>query len=347
MLSMIRSWLSAGKPSATERLSFDDGLPHSLQADGLALDLSPYWIIEDGLPTLDWRSLALQIERRPESEHAQLLAEAQIVWMAHLGAALGTGYAVCKRGRTLLLCSYSTRLASAVLGFVETTRARIGGILEELAQVPPWGHDILIVFDEADAYYRYIARYYEDEGEFAQSGGIYVNAGCGHFATTSSDGDLGSVEPVIAHELTHALLSHLPIPAWLNEGLAVNCEERLCPPGGALYTPTEMRAKHVAFWNPSTIQEFWSGSSFLRTDDGNMLSYDLAKTIASQLGHDWVTFKQFVLSADLIDGGQGAAIDHFGMDLGLAAVTLVGKEFDDQWSPQPEKWGQEPERGAF
>jgi hypothetical protein len=45
--------------------------------------------------------------------------------------------------------------------------------------------------------------------------------------------------------------------------------------------PAEVHEKHVAFWNETTIQEFWSGKSWRRPDDANMLSYELARTFIS------------------------------------------------------------------
>ena len=35
------------------------------------------------------------------------------------------------------------------------------------------------------------------------------------------------------HEMTHGSVAHLPLPLWLNEGLAVNTERRLAGATGA------------------------------------------------------------------------------------------------------------------
>ena len=174
---------------------------------------------------------------------------------------------------------------------------------------------------------------------------MYINAGCGHFVTVKAD--LRAVEPVIAHELTHACLSHLPIPAWLNEGLAVNTELRLCPPPQAPSNPWDLHARHLKFWGAAEIQEFWSGKSFLRNDEGNELSYDLAKVLVSQFAANWESFRQFALAADLADGAAAAAQLHLGIDLGAAVCAILEREPDASWAPRPEAWGEEPERGAF
>src|SRR5262245_56107996 len=48
---------------------------------------------------------------------------------------------------------------------------------------------------------------------------MHISPGCSHFVTMKPD--LYSVEPVVVHEMTHGCLSHLPIPAWLNEPAGV------------------------------------------------------------------------------------------------------------------------------
>jgi hypothetical protein len=171
---------------------------------------------------------------------------------------------------------------------------------------------------------------------------MFINAGYGHFVCVQSD--MRAIEPIIAHELTHMLVMHLPIPAWLNEGLAVNTERIVSEPGGWGYTPQEMREMHARFWNESTIQEFWSGKSFLRTDDGNLLSYDLARQLVTVLSQDRARFVAFVNAADRQDGGQAAASEHMGAELEMAVTVLLG---EGAWRPAPEVWTHDTERGGF
>jgi len=153
------------------------------------------------------------------------------------------------------------------------------------------------------------------------------------------------MEPTIAHELTHCLLQHLPLPAWLNEGTAVNTEQRLCPRAAQpLYTPVEMREKHLKFWNESTIQEFWSGKSWLRPDEANELSYDLARTFALLAGEDFDAFRAFANVADAADAGNAAAIRHLGYPVANLAEAVLG---DGPWEPKPDLWKDGIERGQF
>ena len=137
------------------------------------------------------------------------------------------------------------------------------------------------------------------------------------------------------------------LPTWLNEGLAVNTEHRLTGGGTRLYTPAEMHQKHLEFWGDAEIQEFWSGKSFLRSDDGNMLSYDLARIIVEQTAADWNAFRQFALAAKWEDAGEYAAKEHLNVDLGAYVCSMLNKAPSATWAPDPASWTSEPEKGRF
>ena len=177
--------------------------------------------------------------------------------------------------------------------------------------------EVLIVFSDQDAYYRYVSHAYPDDGEFAFSSGMFLHAGCPHFVTVHDD-ETHAVERVIAHEMTHASVAHLSIPLWLNEGLAVNMEDRLMGRLPKLFTPAELRHKHLAFWSRDTIQEFWSGRSFGRPDDGNMLSYDLAQILAR------MAFLLFEVPPIVLFAWLAFRVEIAGSIAGLVAVVLLG-----------------------
>jgi len=129
--------------------------------------------------------------------------------------------------------------------------------------------------------------------------------------------------------------------------MAVNTEHGLFPyladPRNSLYRPNEIKAKHAAFWNADTIQEFWSGKSFLRTDDGNMLSYDLAKRITATAARDEASFMAFLRQADVADAGLSA--EHcLGYPIEQLVMVMLG---EGDWRPAPERWSEGVERGQF
>ena len=318
-----------------------------LEAGGAHLAVQPHIQIDaGGFPRLDWEAIGEWMEGLDSPLRASAWAQAEIAWLLRMRDSLNGKYRLETQGNALLLSSLETNIARSTLGFMTKTLRRISVVLDGLASAPDWGHDILIVFDDDETYYRYISHFYGNEGEFAASGGMFIDDGCGHFVTMKSD--LRIVEPTIVHEMTHSCLSRLPIPAWLNEGLAVNTERRLSPPQAPeLLTPRQVHAKHKAFWDAGKIQEFWSGKSWLRTDDGNMLSYDLARILVTEFASDWEPFKRFALQAHMSDAGYSSAREHLGIDLGVAVCAVLELEPHAAWKPQPEAWHDPPERGAF
>ena len=325
--------------------------PAQVEGEGVAaFDVIAHLQDANGLPVLDWEAVTRWIEKIA-NPHAQATAwsDCERAWLEHLRAALGDGYALVMADDVALLSPLATHVAQATVSYVAKTRQRILRVLDGVAQVAEWGMDILVVFEDEETYYRYVAHYYPEGGHFAGSGGMYIHHGCGHFVSVQAE--LHALEPVIAHELTHACLSHLPIPAWLNEGLAVNTEHRLSPPPSGAFSsrssPQQMQARHRKFWGAAKLQEFWSGKSFLRPDEGNELSYDLARILVSQFAGDWGQFRSFALEANADDGGATAARNHLGVDLGQAVCVLLEVDPAADLEPDPSAWTDAPERGAF
>ncbi len=350
MLQRLRSLLNAS-PQAEGAGDLDEHPPDTVLVEHeLRFDLWAHRLVHEGLPHLNWSAVTDWVQSLPAPAlKAQGWNACEKAWLAHLRAALGKSYFTASQADALLLSSLDPSVARATLEFMLRTRQRIVRILDGLTEVPEWGHDVLLVFDDQETYYRYVSHFYPADGEFAFSGGMFIDAGCSHFATTKAD--LHVVEPVIAHETTHALLSHLPLPAWLNEGIAVNTEHRLCPPlrdpRGLGQTPWQMRERHRAFWNAQTLQEFWSGKSFLRPDEGNELSYDLARILVEQLGRDWESFRRFARAAQAADAGQDAARVHLNLSLGDAMAALLDLPSQAAPAPDPKTWSAAPERGGF
>jgi hypothetical protein len=291
----------------------------------------------EGFPLLKWAQAESWLsDLESPASRAAAWEAAERAWLLHFREALGPQFRLREAKSAMLLSSLEDGVAKATLDYMERTLKRVAVTLDGLADIPPWGKDILIAFDDAESYYRYVSYYYPDAGEFAFSSGMYVDAGCAHFVTMKAD--LHAIEPVIAHEMTHACLAHLPLPLWLNEGLAVNTEHRIAGVSGQPLGAQELHKKHLNYWSPQMIQEFWSGESFKRTDDGNMLSYDLARLMVAQFAKDWEAFKSFVLEADAVDAGAASARENLRMDLGAVVCAFLEKAPALQWGPDPSKW---------
>jgi len=266
-------------------------------------------------------------------------------WLEALAGALGQGYRIGESAEFMLLSMLPLGEQRITLEYAERTRKRILQLLPGIARDDGFGKTVILVFDSAQRYYEYIAHFYPDSevhGEFALSGGMFIDEGYGHFVFVADE--LQRLEPIIAHELTHCLVQHLPLPAWVNEGVAVNTEERLCRAQASVFTPAELRDKHSAFWNKNTIQEFWSGKSWLRPDDGNLLSYDLAKTFITLASRDWNAFALFISAADSTDAAEAASLEHLGYSVTRLAEAVLG---EGCWAPDPALWSDGVERGQF
>jgi hypothetical protein len=291
-----------------------------------------------GFPLLDWTKARAWVDAlEPESRRVEAWSACERAWLLHFRDALGARFRLDESSGAAVVSSLEPGVAGAVLEHMARTLRRIGAVLEGIAQTAAWGKDILLVFDDEESYYRYVSHYYPESGEFAFSGGMHLNAGCGHFVTVK--GDLRQLEATIVHEMTHACLEHLPLPLWLNEGLAVNTERRI---GGVarvpLGAPERLHERMRRFWSVVSIQEFWSGESFHRPGESNELSYELARIVVEQLAGDWKPFVDFVRRAQRADAGAAAARDCLGLDLGHAVTALLERDTPRSWSPDPAKW---------
>lgn len=312
--------------------------PERVFVDGAdEFPIAAHFSTEHGFPVADWGKVQAWVDALPEAQRAAAWAACERAWLLHFRDALGPGFHLDESDSAAVLSSIEPRIARATLDSMSRSARRIGAVLDGIAAFPPWGKDILILLDDDESYYRYVSYYYPERGEFAFSGGMCINTGCVHFVSVKNE--LRQIEAMIVHEMTHASVAHLPVPLWLNEGLAVNTERRLAGAARADRTPEQMHDKHRRFWSVTSIQKFWSGRSFDEPGDSNTLSYDLARIIVETLaGRDWTAFARFVNDAKHDDAGAAAAHEHMGLDLGELVTALLERDTPKSWSPNPEKW---------
>lgn len=314
-------------------LSAIEPAPWGLQAhDGSEWSLQPYLGLVQHVPLLDWKALADWAQGQGDhTAQVQAIEQGRRAWLLHLRQALWPQMAVRAAEQVLMLSSLDDVEAQALARYVAKARQRATQTLGELAQDGLTERTVILVLDTEEDYYHYVSIYYPEEGEFAFSGGMFIHAGCPHFVVVRAD--ISSLEPVIAHELTHSALAWLALPKWLDEGLAVNTEQRVAGVRGSLYTPYELHRMHRAYWSPERIQAFWTGASFDDADKGNLLSYDLARIMVQQLGQDWPNFVRFVQAAERSDGGARAAQEVLNIRLGALAASLFEQTEHEGWEP--------------
>ena len=287
---------------------------------------------EQGFPMPDWNAIAERVEagNPPESWH-RIYCELATSWMERIHKLLGERYTIRESRNFILLSTVNADKAAEVLRFLERIDERIQQTIPALLPEALYGKCPVIAFDDAHDFYRYVSQYFADDGNFGGMGGVFLNRGYGHFAMP--DGRLESYVAVMSHELCHSFLSHLGLPLWLDEAITQGVEHSIT--GTLPYIlDREMIGRHRDYWDEGLIQEFWQGVSFHRADDGQELSYHLARFILHALHEGGVTprevMDEFFLQAKHDDAGQSAAIEVLGISLGDCVASLLG---EGDWEP--------------
>lgn len=275
----------------------------------------------------DWNEIALRIgsDKSPDQLNGEWLIECQS-WLGVVANKFGEDYQINETQNFLIMSNETSRYVELFSSFLERTLKRILTSLDGIASDEGYGKHVAMIFQDVEKYYSYVEMFYPEEGEFGLSSGMYINEGYGHFVFPSQDFDYA--EPIAVHELTHACLSHLPLPLWVNEGLAVLMEDVLT--GNNLYIDKEIVLRHQQYWNENTIQDFWSGDSFQSSDEGQELSYHLAHILIKNISGDFPRFVKFVNHTHFNDAGESAAVEVFDVSLRDIAASFLG---EGSWKP--------------
>lgn len=281
----------------------------------------------EGFTDLDWPRVRRHLETAvPGEDRDAAWREVVLQWADALRQDLGGAYRLTAAGDVLLVAELDPDPARTMVRYVGRLAVHLRSLLGEVA----WGglpatHLVLLISEEDD-YYAYISRYYP-EGEHARSIGVSVNAGYPHVAVLYHHEE--EARRVLTHEECHQAVAHLPLPVWLNEGLAQAVERELT----AIAHPYEaarpfldrpLAARHQAWWTPERLQAFWAGRTFDEPGDGAELSYSLAEVLFEMLRGEGSDLCGFVRNARPEDAGQSAALDVLGVDLGDAVASFLG-----------------------
>jgi hypothetical protein len=231
----------------------------------------------------------------------------------------------------ILLSPLDQRRTEVLARYCERSARHICRVIPGLAQMSKDGALPIIVFPDADTYGHYTAHFFADDEAGIASAGMFVLAqdddspalprttpsdiaGFGHFILLADEID--RAEPTLVHEMTHALLSHLDLPLWINEGIATAVERgiALAPadPAFVINRQQDLLRRHRQYWTESTKPSFWDGSAF-QSGHSSELAYDMAYRIVFELARDMPAFTAFAKAADPIDGGAQAAESIYGL----------------------------------
>jgi hypothetical protein len=275
---------------------------------------------KEGFSRPDWERIGQRIEALSREDRPEAWRQAARQWIWRLRADLGGSYGVFESPNFLLLAEFPDE-AKRLLRFCESAQDFLSDGLGEAAWRGAFGKQVVLLFTDTDDYYQYIAFFYPD-GTHAQSSGLCIHTG--GYVHLAVPRDERSLKRVLAHELTHDNLAHLPIPAWLNEGLAQNFEDDLVPMGYQHLTPEAIDSLR-AFWNDDNLHEFWSGEGF-HDPAAQEPSYLLARFLVLKMATNRKQFIDFIQHAHYRDAGDEAAENCLGVDLGEAVAPFVSAE---------------------
>lgn len=285
-----------------------------------------------GYPMPDWDGIAGIVEATnpPDAWHDAWCDIARH-WMEKVRGRLGGGYALRESKNFFFVSTAGKEKTVEVLQFLERIHERIQQTIPALLPEALYGKCPVIAFADENDFYDYVSGYFDDGGEFGAMGGVYLNRGYGHFALPSPE--LDRYVAVMSHELCHAFLTHLPLPLWLDEAITQGVEHSIT--GAQPYVlDREMVRRHRDYWDATLLQSFWTGESFYFPDDGQELSYHLARFVLHSLHQGGNTPREemdrFFLSATHEDAGQAAALEVFGITLGECLEPLLGQ---GDWEP--------------
>jgi hypothetical protein len=287
-------------------------------------DIPGFW---RGGWTPDWRKVQVFLEKSDRERGAWAVTGS---WLDRLQADLGGPYRTLAGRHFRLLCPFEEKKARRMLAFLELARERLLRMLGDAAQPPPGPHVLLVYYDKQE-YLSYHANYGAAR-EQGQSVGVFIGSGYPHIASFAAP--MANMEITLAHELTHNLVHHLPLPLWLNEGLAQLAPEQMGLSRSQMAEIAQESEQIRQCWQRNSLQQFWSGKSFSAPDDRQKRCYQLAEILTRILLTSKEAksgFAAFVSEAQAKDSGDGAARQHLNRGLGEWVAQFLGP---GEWSPK-------------
>jgi hypothetical protein len=321
--------------ASPEAAAVDPAVPEPTQSSPQFIDLrklASAFTEQEGFSRPDWKLIGSVVEKTvPLENRGAAWTEIATQWLEEIRSDLGGDYWVTTSNNFILLSAIKPEQADQLLRFAQDTRKRVHSLLGDLAWKTARGKHVILLFTDTDDYYQYIS-FFHAEGHYATNSGCLIRRGYVHIAIPYTDGRY--IRRVFVHEFAHNSVIHLPLPTWVNEGLAMFFERMLEPIPGELIIDHDARDRHLSFWNAENIQRFWAGKSFYEPGEPNELSYSLAQILLNLLLQEQRDIASFVRLARRDDAGQTAALDCLNVDLGDLAATFLGP---GDWRPNRKK----------
>lgn len=286
---------------------------------------------EAGYPRIDWsvvRQAAAHFGKHPALD--QIWTELGAQWLDLLRGHLGDRYHIFESNHILLLGTQQPGEAQRFLEVADAAYERLQQLIAPPKESLGWGKHVIIMPMGNDAYYDYVSYFHADEdSNRGASAGMHIGRGYKH--TIICAHTKGSYLRTMAHELAHNMVSHLPLPLWLNEGLAQRAEDMIGEFSGALIDHQGARV-HARYWSWFGLDRFWFGKSFFKPSSQH-ISYQLAEILFRNLTSHRVrrqNVRAFLATAHRKDAGQAACLECFGCPLSSLVEEFLG---EGDWDP--------------
>ncbi len=304
-----------------------------------SLDISQLVRSEAGFPYPDW-SLLGDVIRRSAPDAAlsrEAWTEAARQWSDLLALALGPAGSTVEGPHFLVTATLEVEELQRLTRFAESCRETLLKLLPGVAEFTAPGKEVVLAFPFSEEFYTYVAPFHPEEGDFGGAGGMHIRVGYPHVTVIGRHMD--QLQFTLAHEITHAGLFHLGMPAWLEEGLAQMFEGDMTPRQPVHITYTRAK-QHRAHWREFGLEAFWSGDAFHFPGEAQGFSYELAEILIRLLIADfrprWFGLDRgpcrrlfgFLREARIADNGRSAAEKHLECSLEEIAAKFLGRAED-------------------
>ena len=280
---------------------------------------------------VDWNRVDRALTELGETDLDAAYGSLALEWLGMIRDEWGGDFRLYESTNFLVLSARPERFSTSLLRLGEQTYSRMTETLPSLARKDGFGKFVCIVADSLDRYYDYVDTLCGDSSLPITSGVFLKVSGYAHFLL--NHGEHFDQEATFVHELTHALINHLAIPLWVEEGITQIMEEDVL--GFSSFDMNREEAmRHRDFWSTHGLTDFWFGASFGRSDDGQELSYVLSQIfVRHMLSRGREEFVRFVEHAKVSDCGEAASREVYGLGLVIWAGAFLG---EGEWSARVE-----------
>lgn len=282
-------------------------------------------VYRNGMPHVDWWAVFDHIRVTvPPDECPHRVTDAVDAWLDLLAAHLGN-YTV-SYGDGFCVLHPAADSAEEIFAVGEAAREFLlnnlnlpeNSFLEE-------SEILILAFARVEERLSYIDNYYpaDEDGkpeELPLPEGMLIPDLITHIVTSPR-----TAEQALPYLLTQAATRDLPLPDWLNAGLphAIECLFHDIDPRE--FDDVAMREAQRDYWAEHTLQPFWTGEAFTRTDGGSDLAHLLSTVIVSAMlaEHGRDAFLAFLRDVEEQDAGEAAAQTHLSTSLDQLASPFI------------------------